>query len=751
MALSKSRAQKDEIKPPKHDMVLVDGTILGSAGIVHAPRRMAKRYTASADTEELDSYSSNDAALAKSVESPDVGQHSGTNFGDIPEELIGPDERGQILNFVSSEISTCEGERGSFIADIARWQTVYKAPPAEGPKNFPIRNASNLTIPVVKEVANTLIASLYQLTQTARPRWVMDALAAEWDPFVSDIQKFMDTAADRDLELSKTMISTTIEAVKYGTAVTQTSYEVEEKTIFAYSLDGKRVAPRKFVVKDGVCTRNVPIERFWIRTFETDIQKARWVAQELELSDADLRDRVKQGKFLASAVEELTGQKFADNTELSGSYDVEGTDVQEARDKVMNVSPSFRTKYNVFEVWLKWYIKDYGYTDIIVYYEKLKNVCLGYKFNPYWHGKRPFTRFVYFPVEHCFYGEGICAQIEELQKEISTLHNQRIDNATMANLKMIIKRRMLQGLKPGDPLYTGKQIEVNDIHNDIREFSLSEIYPSTVTNEQMSRQLVERLSGVSEAQSRAMPVSRTTATAQLALLQEQSKRLDLTISNFRDGQTEIGQLSVGLYFQFGTHGKALAWMGERGKVVEAIFKLPRRVIEVGLGIRAGVPTSTVNVEAKRQNSLALFNLLMQMYEKMLMLTGQLAQAGLIQPQTLGPVAHALVQSADRFMRDTLASFDTNDPETILAGLKVLERVLPAAEDFGGLSADARAEESRQVLDKLAGLEDLLRQATADADRSPRVPVVLRQGRPVPPQERVLGGSAAGYEDQGLFA
>jgi uncharacterized protein YjaG (DUF416 family) len=703
----------------------------------------------------LSGYSANGSAkpakLTKLVDSESLGQHSGTFFGEIPESLIGAEEKTQIRNFISNELSLCEAERSEFIADIVRWQTVYKAPPADGPKNFPIRNASNITIPVVKEVANTLISSIAQTARATKPTWILEALAGEWDPFIADIQRFLDIAAERDLELDKALISAIIEAVKYGTAVLQTSYEVEETTIFAYSLDGLKVAPRKVAVKDGVAVRSVPIENFWIRTFETDPQKSRWCAKMVEMNDADLRDRVNQGKFEADGVAELTGRAVPDNDELSSGFAATGTDVQEAREDVMHISPVSRSKYAIFEVWLKWFIKGHGYTDLLVYYNRDRNICLSYKFNPYWHGKRPFSRIVYFPIEHCFYGEGVCGQIEELQKEISTIHNQRIDNATMANLKMIIKKRMLQGLKPGDPLYTGKVIEVNDIHNDMREFTMSEVYPSTVNNENLSRVVVERVSGVSDAQSRAMPVTRTTATAQLALLQEQGKRVDMTIKSVRDAETEIGQLTVGLYFQFGTHGKALAWMGERGKVVEAIFKLPRRVIEIGLGIKAGAPTSQTNMEAKRQNSLALFNLLVQMYEKMLMLTGQLAQAGIIQPQTMGPVAHALVKSADKFMRDTLASFDTNDPEEILAGLKVLERVLPSAEDFGGLSDNSRREESSQILDKISGLEDLLRQANESPDGSPRVPAVLRNGRPVPAAERVLGGSRAGYEGEGIFA
>jgi hypothetical protein len=334
--------------------------------------------------------------------------------------------------------------------------------------------------------------------------------------------------------------------------------------------------------------------------------------------------------------------------------------------------------------------------------------------------------------------------LEDIQDEISDKHNKRSDNAAMANLKMLLKRKMVKGIMPGDPLYTGKVIEVNDIWNDVREFQMAEIYPSTINEEQISRQYADRLAGYSEAVSgSAMPVTRTTASAQLALLQEQAKRIDLSVRNVRRGMNEIGWHATHIYFQFGTNGKAIAWLGRKsGLAVEGVFKLPRRVHELGLALTVSTPTSLQNRQVKRENSIALFNLLSQMYERMLPFVQHLA------PERMGEVAKAMAQGASRFLEDVLETFEVTDPDDLLAGLTVLEKVLPTPEDLGGLESYRRGAESVEIVDQLRRMEDLLGEANDSRTRGDGVPSSSRYGRRVAPPQGIRGGANSGFPTGG---
>lgn len=635
---------------------------------------------------------------------------------------------GDVRSFVHSELDACERERAPMMERFARWRVAYIAPMATSPKNFPIHNASNITMPVVKEAVHTIAAQLAQ-SVPFDPPWHFKDLAKEWEPFVDDLETFMSIAAERDLDLRKAVTEGILESAILGTTIFETAHRVDERKIYRYTSDGVRVYPKNVIFHDGPSVRMIPISSFWIRLAERDPDSARWCAKRVLLSEQELREKVASGKFLSKEVEKVLGF-YSDPAEDR---------VRRAENEALDQKPIRPERYEVFEFFTSFDADGDGrLEELRLFYHRDSMTFIGRRFLENWNGKRGFLKLGYFPRTDRFYDEGIAELLEQIQVAVSAVANRRADNATMANLKMIIKRKILKSLQPGDPLYTGKIIEANDIWNDLREFSMAEIYPSTVNEEQLLRSVADRLSGLNEAaMGSAMPVSRTTASAQLALLQEQRNRMGLTVSNIRELVRKIGSLTIDLYTQHGTNGKAIAWMGERGRLVEAIFRLPRRATELGLGIAVYVPTSTRNRQAKRENSIALFNLFTQLYERLLPMVGQLA------PDAVPEVARALVRSSRRYMEDVLESFEQTDPEVVLEGLTTLERVLRAPEDLGGIEANARAEETAKILDGLARVEGVLREAESAGRGDGAIPPGNERARRTTPPERNGRGDISG--------
>jgi hypothetical protein len=642
--------------------------------------------------------------------------------GHIPAKFMTPKMREEIEHFLLRELNDAEMERSAFVKKLARWDHAYRAPLPDGPKHFPIFNASNLTVPVIKEAVNTLSAQLVQATDTARPRWIFKELAKEWEPFTDRLEQFLDLASDRDMNLSPVLTDWIVESAKLGTSILEMPWEVDERRIYKYDESGKRVYPSRVIMRDGPAPAHIPLQKFWIRFNERDVQKARWVGKELQMNEMDLLRRRDLGKF--HSVDKIISRGEDRSTD-------ERTKVHEKAEQTRPVERS----YTIFEIWLSWDIDgDNRFEEIKVYFDRETGKLLGEFFNPYWHGKRPFIKLGYFPAQDRFYDEGLCEMLEQLQVGISSISNKRADNATLANLKMILKKRTVRNLNPGDPLYSGKIIEVTDPLTDVREFQLSEVYPSTVQEEGMMQQRVERVAGTNEGVAgAAMPVSRTTASAQIALLQEQAKRIDLAIRNIRRGIQEIGKFAIQLYSQYGTQGKAVAWMGTRGKEIEAVFRLPRRVIELGAALQPQTPTSMTNKQIQRENKLSMFNLLMQLHERLFELVGSVA------PDVLPLVAAGTVKGAQKFMFDILSAFDETDPEGILSTLAVLERVLPQMEDMGGVGDLERRLESAEILERLSGLESLVQEAEAAAEDARGVSDERRRRERASPQERDLGG------------
>ena len=616
----------------------------------------------------------------------------------------------RILAFIRHEISRAESERDSFFQDVARWKILYAAPPNFNAKSWPVANAANVTVPMIKEIVNTLASQVVQATMTSQPRWILKDLAPEWEQFVHPVEMFLDAAATRELHYDEAMIPAIIETCKIGTSILEVGYEVDIVRSWRYTQDGTETYVKDLVKRDGPRVRNLPLQNFWIRFSETDIQEAPWVAKEVWLNEQQLRQKIAQGKF---------SKKGGEHVLMFKERQAKDDDVKQAEEELANTNVIEWNRFQIFEIHMRWDVDDdpnHLDEDIVVYWHRSSNTVLNATFAPYWHARRPFKKMGYFPRPNQFYDEGLAEMLEQIQVAVSATQNRRSDNAMMANLKMIIKRRSVKGIMPGDPLYGGKVIEVNDIHNDIKEFQLAEIYPSTVSEEQILRGYAERLSGFNDAAAgAAQPVTRTTATAQLALLQEQARRLDLTIRSIRTTQSHTGRDVVALYQQYGTLGKAIAWLGEPGKAVEAIFSLPRRVTEIGDALRVSSPTSTQNRQVKRENSIQMFNLINQMYQQLIPLMGQL-----MGPEQLAPIIHEMVSGAKRFMGDALESFEVSNPDEVLSALTLMEQILPDARNLGGLEDFERAEATASVIEGITRVETLLRQAEGASGRGPGI-------------------------------
>jgi len=643
--------------------------------------------------------------------------------GMIPSSMLTTKKKSELVEYLDEQLSIAEGERAPFIRKIKEWKVAYRAPMPKEPKHFPIFNASNLTIPVIKEAVNVLAAQLIQATLTARPRWIFKELHDEWEPFVDDIELFMDLASDRDLKLPKHAIPWLLETAKLGTGIIESGYEIDVRRFHRYSSDGLYAYAKDVVMADGPTLGYIPLDKFWIRFHEKGIQESGWCGKEFVLSKMELERFAKKNKLYG--VEEV----------IASRHEATSNEVDRAMEEIEDTQPRTPTdKFKLFEIWLGYELTEDGPEEIKVYYEKTSRKLIGEFFHPFHHGKRPFVKLGYFPVEDRFYDEGLCEMLEQYQAAISATVNRRNDNASLANSKMILKKKIVTALKPGDPIYAGKIVETNDPYRDVREFSLGEIYPSTINEEQLLQGRAEKLAGVNEGVAgAAMPVTRTTAAAQLALLQEQAKRIDLAVKSVREGLNEIGQMTLSLYFQFGTGGKAYAWLGEkRGTVVEGIFRLPRALEELGMGITVNSPTSVQNRQVKRENKIALFNLLMQLHKELIPF------AQMLTPEQLPVIFGSLVTSAHKYMVDVLETFEETDPEAVLAGIATLEKLLPRAEDLGGLESFTRGVERAETLDAISRLESSLAQARSIAERSRGVLSERGETRRVPAPEGLLG-------------
>lgn len=588
-----------------------------------------------------------------------------------PEVDLGDKELSRLTNYLDQEIARADSDRWPFLLDFARYRTKYKAKFPEWPKDWPIANSSQLTIPLIKITCDTLTSRIYQTAMAADPMISVRTKNQNYRDFADGYERFLGMYNRTKIDIEDRLDTIITEMIKLGTAVAETTTLHTKRALVSYDPLGRTYSKKIADVFNGPAVHHVPIDDFWIPLAYQDVDKAPWCGKVVTKSWSEIKDLALSGYFNPDKINEIW--RLPENP---GNLP-EGEQVQQ---KLENRQPTDWDKYRIFELFVRWDADGDGIDeDLIVYFHWETRTILRIKYNTFKDAKRPFTVFRFKRIEHRFYGEGMAETMEQMQEELSTIHNQRIDNATMANLQVILVTKYIKGLSPGDRLWTGKIVKVTDT-KDVGTLRLGETYPSTMQAEEMTKQYANELSGVGEvASGQAQPVTRTTAAAQLSLLEELNRRFDKVTKGVRKSIKDIGSKVTDLFAEYGTNGLASEWLGDSdGQLVEQMLADPTTFSAGNAYIDILATSSSVNREVEFQSAIAVMNLIVQMGQQFMALAQQ------FQPQAAAEVANALVQALRGPWKKVMQYSDSGNVEEATAVLSVLERILPAPENLGGM-------------------------------------------------------------------
>lgn len=601
--------------------------------------------------------------------------------GMLPPEIPMDDAQiARLANYLDKEMALCESERAPYINKLARLKVKYRTEYPDKAKNWPIANASQITIPVIKTAADTISSRLYQTVIAAEPMIRMKTEDEDFSAFALDFEEFLQLYGQEKLDLEELLDSWVPEVTILGTGILETTNWRDQRACGRWDPLTSTFIKETYVRHSGPMVFHVPIEDFWIRPTWQDIQRAPWCGKELRLSWSEVKDMAFSG--------ELNPEFVARIARWDGSGNQQVPSTVRADEVIEKFQPNLRNIYTIHELAVRWDVDGDGLDEeIMVYFHRPSRTILRRKFNNFYKGRRPWSVGRYKRLSHRFYGEGVAESLEHLQEEISTIHNQRLDNATIANLRIILVSKLIQGLRPGDRLWSGKIVKVTNVKEDVGTLQLGEVYPSTVQNESIAQNYVREVSGASEtAMGQSQPVSRTTATAQMALLEELNRRFDKPLRGIRRTLRDVHRQLADLFYEQGTGGLAVEWLGQtRGQRVEGFLQLPPELINKKLKMSVTATRSSNNREVEFQTQIAVMNLINEMGKQMLGLTQGLA------PQATGLIAHELIKTLRPVFRKVMAYAEAGDPDAAVAVLDVLERILPAPEDMGGMGAARQAE------------------------------------------------------------
>ena len=347
-----------------------------------------------------------------------------------------------------------------------------------------------------------------------------------------------------------------------------------------------------------------------------DIQKLPWVAQRLWLTEDALRRKAATGRFYDDVVTALL--------EPAPTGDESQTDqgIREARATGEGVPSDPATdvkldQYEFAECYRQWDVDEDGFTEEIVVWVSphLEGRVFGWDYldNVYASGRRPYRVGRYLAQPQRFYGLSFPEVIRDVQDEINTIHNMRVDAGTIQNTPGGFFRA--SSMMPPDIVRTKPgqwvPLQVEDLRRDILYHQWNGIPVFGQNEEALLYQYFERLTGLTDLALGRQPnrVGATrTASGTAALLSEAGLRFKTSMEAFQQFWVGIFEDVLALDQHYLPPGKEFR---VTGRIPEVIHIADREQISGKYHLRLSATTETMNTSVLREDATAKLNAALQ--------------------------------------------------------------------------------------------------------------------------------------------
>jgi hypothetical protein len=607
------------------------------------------------------------------------------------------DRAGEIVTSYKKLIDEALIVRATLESDWARLENYYLGMPAHSHKDVPWQGSSNLVISLSGTYVDVSVARILGSIFGVEPHWSFRQINKKWAKHIDPVERYVDFMRRGKMWDQQLVVHDAIlELCKLGTCILTTQfademyYQVNEGPGVAVVPTGHFLGPRG---------KWVPLLDFLVPAGFDDHQMAPWCAHRERYTWADLQAAIKNNALMLDfadyeELESYAGDSLAPPSDLRGGN----------RDY-----PSMTNESRLYDIWYVWTRDDLdedGWPEeYVLGLHVATQSLLKFRANPYHRGLRPYVKATFVRQEGRFYGLGLVDMLRMYQEEVTTTHNQRVDNFHIANSSMV-KARQGSGIKQNERIYPGRVWLVADV-KDVEPFQIGTPYSSTVGEEQLTIALAEKRIGMSDLSigRETPPLGRAAATTTLALQHENATRFDLNTIEIRRALTAQGELLVELWRVHGLPDVADP-LSPESILDEADGVLVREYFDSlsdapgTVGIQLNISTAAVNREVEKQSTIQMQEIIGKHMQQVMNIAGALSS-----PQTPPAVKPLLLRAAEA--QDT-----------------ILKRILNAHSVYD--------------LDELM-LADLMRQIAATPVPPPQPP---QQGAPPPP-----GGPPGGPPQQ----
>lgn len=588
----------------------------------------------------------------------------------IPRQYISPRHFSALLEYAREEINRALAERRALEEKWLKYHRMYKTIPEFAVKQFPFLGAANVVLPIGAIDTDTIFSRLMGIIWGPENLWSCRPLREDAVEYAPRLQEFLRWAQYAELGAYNAVADWLLELNKLGTAVLKQRYRRESRLTYEFRETPAGTVERfaRQMVKDNPVLEHVSLYDFLVPAGTVDHQLCPWNAERIMLTDAQLVQRARAGIY--TNIERVIG--------LAG-------DQPSWVQNELNAQNLFRTGLQkpkeTWEFWTDWDISGSGEPMPIVCSLHLPSMTyFRADWNPFFHQERPFEVARYLRQEKQFYGIGVMEMQEMVQEEATAMHNQRLDNATLANTVMMKARKGI-GIKEDEPILAGRWFLVDDM-DDVQSLTWGRNFDTSIQNENMLMGYGARRTGVNDYVMGASTPAVGYATAQTNIMQHQeaARRFDQTLREVRIALGNSGRRIVELYQQFNSGGKEFVVLGPKdGAIVHQFLQFPTELIRHSVSVEVTATSAALNKESQIRTQSILMQLTTQWYEQAFQ--GMMLAVNPQLPEPLRRLAYQMVVSGQVMTKRLLESYDQQDVDRIVPDMQ--EILLGQQQQFAG--------------------------------------------------------------------
>lgn len=579
--------------------------------------------------------------------------------------------RTELMVHVKSVFDQEKDNQSKLVAKLLDWEKMYAG--IKPPKSWPYPNCSNVAIPVTRSSVDTIFVRIFDAIFNKLKVWIVKPRSAEYVKSAREVEDALDWFQRNILKLKSKLTSPLLQGIKCGTGIGHLVYESKKRTVYRYATPeetadesvkkyqqgGKGPKLIKYVetTYEGPNFYPVPREDFLISTDSCELEGAYLVGHKKTYRKKQLETKARQGIFDKEIVDKITGPDMVDKNKESRAA-AENKDIQHT---------PYTDPYDIWKLWLRFDVDDDGEEDdICVDFHPGSGEILRGIYNPLFSGTRPYARFVFYPKEYSFDGEGICQILEHLQITLDTMVNQMIDRVTQINAPALFVQEGsgLEDLKTITPGMV-RSTAVNPA-NSIYEFRFSDVTVSLANEVGWILSMMDRAVGITPISQGISTAERPVAKDTFAQQEETNKKFKYGTDNIRDCITELGYQILEFIAQY-QPSFTYNIEGENGMAETRTVQFPVEHIRDAFELELAASSELMNQEVRREMYLTVYQLLSDFMTKV----GSMAQA-LTSPQVPSEFKKVLFDASDKsvlIMNKILENFpDLKDKETLILDL-----------------------------------------------------------------------------------